>query len=799
VTADLTPHHCRALAAYARDRLRRGEGAELCADLGIEDPALVATYAVGYLPSDYLPSLPKDMRRALTGNRFGRSLMFPAFDEQGAVVDAVFVLFRNDKPVRRPLRAITTGLLAPRLAGVYEELVITDAFPELVAFSHRGRRDVLWLRDGTDAAHNAARLHAAGVRRAVLTGMWHHGAAIRKALAGAGIAVRTEIAARRPRLVGEPAAPAARRAMDDDTAVVVLDLDDEPAGAGAGTPQPESSLLPARTAAAPKPASAEEEAGAATSRPALLPLRRIQHDTAQDLATFRAGPATVVCEVPRSGDTRLEVALRFGGQVHRDRCDLAVAAQRRRFGTCGQARVGLPAAAIADVLAAVVREVQALADPAPAIEGYRDLRRDLGTEERDAALALLGKEDLLDRAADALGSLGWVGEAIAKRALLLAGISRKSPAPMAATYAPPSWEDGQAPFTALTAFTPPEERLAPADLTATCLARAEPDALAHRLLVVDPAAAVPREVRHQLAALRARGALTITTPQVDRRTGIWRTAVRTQPGPVAVLAPGGSDLVAAPGTFPLAIAGDDSPAHYRALIAAERARWEGGGRAGWAEGAGASPIAAAVATEVVDENLARWHDAQRLLACRPVRIPFAGRIQLAGPAAHLRRMQAQLLGLVAASAVWHQFQRLHDGDAILADERDFHHAAAAVAAGSAVAHAGLSPRAGQLLAALQGFSDLFTMRDLVARLPSWNRPRIRRALDELCRIETVLASPGGRGRRREYQLAERAQPPHPTIRLLEAAEAAQAAAAGDQLVRVGHPGVTISNPDAQAG
>ena len=173
--------------------------------------------------------------------------------------------------------------------------------------------------------------------------------------------------------------------------------------------------------------------------------------------------------------------------------------------------------------------------------------------------------------------------------------------------------------------------------------------------------------------------------------------------------------------------------------------------------------------------ITRHHNLQRLLECRPVVIPFAERIEFPSSHVQYRREQERFLGLIEASALLHQQQRLRDGQHLVADKRDFE-LAAALTAPFLGAREGLARHSALLLAALSAAKlATFTMEDVTALQPGRTRYAYRAALHELLDLEYLASPRAGRGRLREYRLltGQTASTPPLGIRLRAVGELAK--------------------------
>jgi hypothetical protein len=146
-------------------------------------------------------------------------------------------------------------------------------------------------------------------------------------------------------------------------------------------------------------------------------------------------------------------------------------------------------------------------------------------------------------------------------------------------------------------------------------------------------------------------------------------------------------------------------------------------------------------------------DAQRLLLPRQVTLPA----DLAVPAviSRHRALHAPFCGLVAASALLHQHQRLLLADRLGATAADVDLASRAILPLAAQFIDGMGARAQTALAALRshGAADV-TIADVARLLPAWSQGTIRRAVEDLIAAGCVVAMRRRNGVRATYRLSE---------------------------------------------
>ena len=720
------------LLSFAAQRLAQGAGDALLAAIGLNQPTLVSAYRLGVLPLGWQQAVPTRLRELVSGLRLTGAVIVPAFDAAGNVVD---LLALHPRPRGISYVSICDpprGLLAPGIATAHHDLILTDSAAVVARRFAAGQTDAVLVRGVADVAANAARFAAAGVRR-VLVRARSDAEQMAASLRQVGIAVG--VATTHPQSDD----------LDYDTLVPLeplslslsISLAVDPVASTAPVEALPFETVPESTPTTAPVAAASLVAGTAE-------LRLLTHDRQAERATFSLGSTTFVVEVPHDvAVTRLEVVTRHAGQVHREIVDLAVEAARHRYAGNASLRCGIPSAIIATQMPHLLAEVQALhhAMTAPPAE---DPEAVPPGPERDDALVLLRSPDLMDRLVGDLETLGWVGEADAKRVLLLTAISRKLPEPLWAVRTASNDVISDAALDVIAAITPPEDVLHLSRLSPAALNYQDEHALAHKLLVIDEASALTPEAILTLRVLRSRGAFSQASVPRHHLSGSARTQTTEIRGPIALISATAGRLERQVADACCLVPVDESAEQTARMLAAERHRF-------------AQPPAADAdaGTTTRRVTLRRYHTVNRLIARRPVVIPFADRIEF--PAITLRRRQEQsrFLALIAASALLHQHQRLGDRGHVVADVRDFDRAVSlAATAGIGVDDDhGLGRPAVALLSAVQqaGLTS-FTVDQIRALLPQWGRSSFRSAVADLLRHDYVAAAVTGPGVVRRYDL-----------------------------------------------
>ena len=348
----------------------------------------------------------------------------------------------------------------------------------------------------------------------------------------------------------------------------------------------------------------------------------------------------------------------------------------------------------------------------------------LTPERRTAAEKLLMASDLLDRAALALDSLGYVGEEAIKRLVYLIATSRLLARPLSGILMAPSGAGKSDLLDKLTLLLPSEAVEYLSRVTPAALYYAGEDCLRHKLVLVDEQAGAS-EADYAIRTLQTKGFLRLAAPVSG---SVERFEAR---GPIALLSgTTRADLNAENLSRVLELPLDDSPDQTRRIQAAQRTAWTG--------------------AEPAPVDLLLWQDAQRVLEPLELVIPFAKELQFPARTTRDRREQQKLLTLVATHALLHQRQRERDARgrviAIVADYAAIHRLLVEV-----MEHTedGLSPRAARVYRLLADSGEPLTRREIAERV-GWNYMTSVRALEELVAQELVAVTE--RVPPRRYQL-----------------------------------------------
>jgi DNA primase len=391
-------------------------------------------------------------------------------------------------------------------------------------------------------------------------------------------------------------------------------------------------------------------------------------------------------------------------------CELYGFRGRQRLARAVAERFGRDPGKILGHLALLMDQVEraeASAKPASEPVAVTDSRR--AEAER-----LLAAPDLLDRAANQLTALGYVGEEANKRLVYLVATSRLLVRPLSAILMAPSGAGKSELLDKLALLLPPESVEYLSRLTASALYYAGTDHLRHKVVIVDEQEGAV-EADYAIRTLQSKGYLRLAAPVHGRTESLEAR------GPIALLSgTTRTDLNAENLSRCLELALDDSAEQTRRIQEAQRSAWAG--------------------TAAPPADLMVWQDAQRLLEPAEVVIPFAPRLAFPARTTKDRRDQQKLLSLVAAHALLHQRQRERDAArrvvAIVADYAAVH---ALLASELARATDGLSPRAARVYRLLAEAGVPLSRREIAERV-GWNYMTSARALNELAEQELVAVS-----------------------------------------------------------
>ena len=436
-------------------------------------------------------------------------------------------------------------------------------------------------------------------------------------------------------------------------------------------------------------------------------------------------------------------------RFHVDTLDLYASRSRSEFEKRAAKVLGIEASSVESALLALLVEAEKASEEG---EAKDEAKPTLTDAEREEALALLKRPDLLDQVAKDVDALGFVGEETTKRLLYLVAISRKLPDPLSAIVLSQSGAGKSGLTEVIERLTPPEDVVLLTRLTPQSLYYTEPGFLDRKLVIVEERYGSV-EADYSIRVLQSRGKLIAAAPVKDPQTGNLRTKVFTVEARAAFIeatTAGSVNHENATRCFELTM--DESPEQTKRIHEHQRLmRTERG-------------------LELRREAEAITHrhwNAQRLLEPLPVVIPFADKLTFPSSWMRTRRDHARFLNLIEVSAFLHQHQREREAGAILAAVADY---AVAYALGAEVLAETLTDVRKPLREAFERIQALceegegsVSRREIREAL---NVPdsTVRRWLGELVELEhlSVVAAQGGKagqGRTVRYRPAERVPKP----------------------------------------
>jgi len=360
-----------------------------------------------------------------------------------------------------------------------------------------------------------------------------------------------------------------------------------------------------------------------------------------DAATFQNGTVTYRVKGLGNNGLRVVVTAKKEEAQHVDNLDLYGARARKGFASAAAERLAVEAPKVEDDLLALLEALEGLQGEAkngPTAPAQPTMNE----AEREAALALLRSPDLLERIAADIELAGYVGEPRNKKLAYIIGTSRRLPKPLSAIFRAQSGCGKSFLMETVAELMPPEDVHYFSRLTPQALYYLEPDALTHKLLIVDERDG-SEESEYPIRTLQTRRVLKLAVPIKDPNSGKIKTTVLEIHGPIAYMESTTDQHVNpenANRCFELYL--DETEEQTRAIFAAQR---RSRSLDGWRHERRKAAM------------LAVHHNAQRLLRPLKVIIPYVELIEF--PAAWLRsrRDNDRFLSLIEGIAFLHQHQR----------------------------------------------------------------------------------------------------------------------------------------------
>ncbi|MCE7874508.1 toprim domain-containing protein [bacterium CPR1] len=367
--------------------------------------------------------------------------------------------------------------------------------------------------------------------------------------------------------------------------------------------------------------------------------------------------------------------------------------------------------------------------------------------EREEALEWLRRPDLVDAILQDSEDLGYVGESRAKLLGYLIGISRKLEFPLAGVVISQSGAGKSSLTDLVEKLTPPEEAVLYSRVSAQSLYYLPKDFLKRKLLILEERVGA-EQADYSIRVLQSRQKLTQLVTIKDPASGKMKTRHYEVEGPIAYLETTTNPRLNhenATRCFELEL--DESEEQTQRIHARQREDHRRDRRSGH---------------KARSESIrTRHHNAQRLLECVEVVIPYVDHLSFPSRWLRTRRDHKRFLCLIEAVTFLHQHQRsggaLEDGtryvEATLQDYRLAYELAQDVL--RSTLHE-LSRNSRELWPLIQAWArgksgQVFTRREL-RQETGWPDRRLQEGLQELVELEYLAVLAGSQGRTFQYQV-----------------------------------------------
>lgn len=448
-----------------------------------------------------------------------------------------------------------------------------------------------------------------------------------------------------------------------------------------------------------------------------------------------------------------------GESVHVDTLDLYQARHRAAFVKQAAAELGVAEETIKADLAKVLLALEAEQEKliAAAQEPAAAAVVKIDDAERDAALALLKRADLIERIASDFSRCGIVGERTNALVGYLAAVSRKLDRPLALLIQSTSAAGKSSLMDAVLKLVPEEDRIVYSAMTGQSLFYMGEMDLKHKILAIAEEEGAHR-ASYALKLLQSEGELTIASTSKDPNTGKLTTDEYHVEGPVMIFSTTtAADLDEELMNRCLVLSVDESREQTAAIHAAQRER----------------RTLAGIQARAQRGALLKLHqNAQRLIEPLQVMNPYAQHLTFINDRTRTRRDHEKYLTLIDTIALLHQHQRalrtVEQGGEVL---RYVEVTLDDIALANQLAHEVLGrtldelpPQTRRLLALVSGMvdehcaahelrrADYRFSRRQVREYAHWGDTQLKIHLARLVELEYLLVHRGGRGQSFEYEL-----------------------------------------------
>ncbi len=465
------------------------------------------------------------------------------------------------------------------------------------------------------------------------------------------------------------------------------------------------------------------------------------------------------------GDSYPPTATTLGAGFHVDSFDLYAARARSVYVQQAMLETGLSEAQLKNDLGRVLLKLEALQDAAiaEAVDPTKTLAAaapEMSEDEREAALNLLKRPDLLARIEADFAACGVVGETVNKRVAYLAAVSRLLERPLAVLIQSSSAAGKSALMDAVLDFVPPEAKSQYSAMTGQSLFYMGETSLKHKVLAIAEEEGASR-ASYALKLLQSEGELTIASTGSDPKTGNLITQQYRVEGPtMLMMTTTAIDIDEELMNRCLVLTVDENRPQTARIHAQQRAR---------------RTLEGLTQREHKKAILATQQNAQRLLKPLAVVNPWADQLTFLDDRTRTRRDHEKYLTLIDVIALLHQYQR--PVKTIQLDGRTVDYIEATIediTVANAIAHEVLGrsldelpPQTRRVLAAIASIeglvatlaqenslrkSDVRFTRAQVRAVTQLSDTQCRAHLDRLAALEYLLVHRGMRGQSYEYEL-----------------------------------------------
>jgi len=448
-----------------------------------------------------------------------------------------------------------------------------------------------------------------------------------------------------------------------------------------------------------------------------------------------------------------------GEAVYVDTLDLYQARLRAAFVKAAAVELGVAEEAVKGdlgrLLLALEAEQEKLIAAAQASKAEPTVRIEDG--EREAALALLRRPDLIDCIASDFSRSGIVGETTNALVGYLAAVSRKLDRPLALLIQSTSAAGKSSLLDAVLKLVPEEDRIVYSAMTGQSLFYMGELNLKHKILAIAEEQGASRAA-YALKLLQSEGELTIASTSKDPTTGKLVTEEYRVEGPVMIaLTTTAAEIDEELLNRCLVLSVDEGRPQTQAIHEAQRER----------------RTLAGLQARIERESILRRHqNAQRLLAPLAVVNPYAKQLTFLDDRTRTRRDHEKYLTLIDTIALLHQHQRAQR-TAMYGDQcvRYVEVTLDDIALANRLAHEVLGrtldelpPQTRRLLGLVGDLVERhcaeqkivqsayrFSRRD-IREHTRWGDTQLKIHLARLVELEYLLVHRGGRGQSFEYEL-----------------------------------------------